>query len=193
MAKNNDKTEEDKLKVKSWSEFSMNEQSEASIRNRILLKGVDSVCVSYICRYSRLSESFINELRVLSTGLLKPDEYYSRNLKVISDALDKRSELKSDNPYKKLDGDKLGKIELLYEEVDGTCYTIERAVSGIRDSLDWVYLSQYQILSEEFILKHAKEVHWGFIFKSQNVSTEFKKKYGHFASLTEAPIESEVE
>ena len=46
MAKNNDKTEEDKLKVKSWSEFSMNEQSEASIRNRILLKGVDSVCVS---------------------------------------------------------------------------------------------------------------------------------------------------
>lgn len=192
MAKNDDKIEEDKLKVKSWSEFSMNEQSEVSIRNRILLEGVDSVCVSYICRYSRLSERFIDELRVLSTGLLEPDIYYSRNLEIISNALDKRSDMRADNPYKKLDGEKLGKIKLLYEDPDGTTYTMERAVSGIRDRLDWVYLSQYQVLSEEFILKHAKEVHWGFIFKSQNVSAAFKKKYGHFVSLTEAPIESEV-
>lgn len=190
MAAKDDKLEKDKLKVNDWKSFSMNPQSETDIKNKILTDRIDSVCSTYICRYSRLSEDFIEELRGLSTGLLKKDRYYSENLKTILDALDKKQRFNSSSYYKKQDDEKLGKITLKYIDIHGT-YTVTKAISGIRDRIDWTYISQYQVLSEQFILKHGKDVHWGFIFKSQNVSKEFRKKYGSNASIIDSPIESE--
>ena len=52
--------------VKHWIEDSMAGISENEIREK-LIKDPYSLCISYICRYSKLSEDFIEELSRLTT------------------------------------------------------------------------------------------------------------------------------
>ena len=65
---------EDSYAVEDWLNFSMSNHSESEIRSRILTN-IDSICFTYVCRYSRLSEKFIYELIGLSTGLFDWSNY----------------------------------------------------------------------------------------------------------------------
>lgn len=38
------------------------------------------------------------------------------------------------------------------------------------DKLNWIYISEFQQLSEPFIEKHADQVDWNKIFKYQKLS-----------------------
>lgn len=64
----------DTYAVEDWLKFSMTNRSENEIRARILTD-IDSICFTYVCRYSRLSEKFIYELIGLSTGLFDWSNY----------------------------------------------------------------------------------------------------------------------
>ena len=71
------------LAVEQWKEFSMKNQREDVIRDQIL-SDINSVCISYICRFSRLSEEFIDELIGLSTGLFNYTNYDLEQVLLIS-------------------------------------------------------------------------------------------------------------
>jgi hypothetical protein len=52
-------------KVEDWANFSLTPQTEDAIRERILhdnKTGQNTICITYICEYSKLSEEFIEEL-----------------------------------------------------------------------------------------------------------------------------------
>lgn len=51
-------------------------------------------------------------------------------------------------------------------------------IVDIADRLDWTYISQFQTLSEPFIIKHERDVRWDMILKYQTVSAELWKKHG---------------
>lgn len=54
-----------KANIKDWLEFSTKPRTEEEIRERILKdkeNNTETCCVSYICTFSKLSESFIEEL-----------------------------------------------------------------------------------------------------------------------------------
>lgn len=66
-----DRQKKDNMIVHDWLSFSMNPQTEEDIRNRIK-KEIENkdyckyICLSYVCRYSILSEAFIEELLTLT-------------------------------------------------------------------------------------------------------------------------------
>ena len=45
------------------------------------------------------------------------------------------------------------------------------------ESIDWIYISAYQKLSEEFIENHSDDVRWELISKYQILSENFIEKY----------------
>ena len=118
------KTEKDRDNVRNWIEFSTKPRTEEEIREALkhdiglqnnykqFVEG-QIVCMSYICRYSKLSPEFIEE------------------------------------------------ISEIYRS------------SSINNKLDWDYISMYQKLTEEFILKHKNDVNWKLILKFQDLSNEF--------------------
>lgn len=66
-----------KENLEDWAKFSIASHTEDEIRQRILnSKGTGNMCYSYICKYSKMSESFIEELAVLSTGLIHKRNRY---------------------------------------------------------------------------------------------------------------------
>jgi hypothetical protein len=45
------------------------------------------------------------------------------------------------------------------------------------EEVDWVWISQYQKLSEEFIREFSKKVYWGYISEYQKLSEEFIREF----------------
>lgn len=60
----------DSERVKSMLDFSMGQHSMSEIKDRIWENGVNSVCISYLCRGTELNEDNINFFAVMSTGLI---------------------------------------------------------------------------------------------------------------------------
>ena len=56
---------------------------------------------------------------------------------------------------------------------------IEKFFDENKDNFEvyWSYISEFQILSEEFIEKHSDKVNWEYISKYQKLSEEFIEKY----------------
>jgi predicted alternative tryptophan synthase beta-subunit len=46
--------------------------------------------------------------------------------------------------------------------------------------VDWICISKYQDLSEEFLEKYSNKVSWYWIIRRQNLSDDFKNKYKVF-------------
>lgn len=72
----NEKLEAYKRNTLNWLNFSMHPQTEDAIRDRIMkeIEEEDAskyVCISYVCRYSKLSEEFIEELDSLTSQMRK--------------------------------------------------------------------------------------------------------------------------
>lgn len=124
-------------KVTDWYNFSTTPRTETEIKERVLRDkkyNEESCCISYICKFSKLSEEMI-------------------------DWLDENTKLP------------------------------EKATrEGIHSKVDWDYISSYQVLSEEFIERHAANVNWTRIFQFQKLSDEFRSKH-----LKELKLELEKE
>ncbi len=72
----NEKLEAYRRNTLNWLNFSMHPQTEDAIRDRIMreIEEEDAskyVCISYVCRYSKLSEEFIEELDSLTSQMRK--------------------------------------------------------------------------------------------------------------------------
>lgn len=68
-----------------WRDWNTTPRTEDEIRE-MCLTNFDFVCFTYICGYSQLSADFIEELMVLSTGLLTKDNY-DEYYETVKDAL----------------------------------------------------------------------------------------------------------
>ena len=58
-------------------------------------------------------------------------------------------------------------------------YLSEDFIERYQDKVDWYSISYFQVLSEEFIEKHKKRVYWSGISRYQSLSEEFIEKYKH--------------
>lgn len=131
--------------VHDWLEFSTNPQTEFDIKDRIL-DNIDSVCVTYICRYSKLNSEFIEELMVLSTGLFNHRSYTEKNQKLVKEILDiSYKNLSPTGTFVKTDKyvnqEVLDQINELESQLD---YIVIPKTTVIRDRIDWYYILKYQ-------------------------------------------------
>lgn len=129
--------------VEEWMTWSMTPHTEEEIEER-LRRAPDSCCVSYICRYSNLSEPFIERMMALTTGLIDEntsEEEIKRIQEIVMEKLSTPAkELKHRTPKYYIF--KIGGNEVAKTDID------------INDRLDWFYISKFQILSPNFIMKY---------------------------------------
>lgn len=162
--------EKDKERVKAWKEFSMTPQTEEAIKKK-LLTDPNSVCVSFICRYSKLSQKFIDDLFVLTTGLVSEETYemdYDTIRKVIL------------NKYlPKKQREKFGHVMLhKVAVVNGIKQIIEYPVNSesINDRVDFVYLVNHQQLSEEFLHYFLNQLNISMVMHRQKLTPAFRQE-----------------
>jgi len=134
--------------VRNWLDFSMRPRTEDEIREMIL-NNPNNVCYSYICMKSRLSESFIKELRVLSTELFNKETYTQENFELIKEALD-IPELKDRCSYIK----NLYMNDIIPEDMKGRI----NSNMVVRDRLDWRNIIKYQHITPMFAKLFNREI-----------------------------------
>ena len=135
-----------------WATWSMKEHSEDELRNAILYNPED-VCISYICRYSTLSEEFIEELICLSTGVFghRPDLYTAKNRETLKQIMFieptiARTAYVNDIDLKNVEPEDKAFIKHL------------KSLSGnIRSKIDWWQIANYQKLSDDFKKRFANK------------------------------------
>lgn len=145
-------------RVKFWSDFSTFPQKEEDIRY-YLINDPNAICICYICEFSKLSESFIKEMAVLSTGYFDIGEIPDIEvIKTIADII-----LNSYADRRKL-------IEEIYD------YHFNNIGQDIDD--------KYKCIPKHIVVKMKKDrykgrtrVDWEAIYKNQRLSKEFKKRY----------------
>lgn len=155
--------------VNKWLDFSMNQQTEKDIEYALLYKP-EYVCVSYLCRYSQMTEQFMERLIALTASpvckytteeeieklqdamikLLTSDESDRKSIMIELTTCDKGSDYK---PYKK-----------------------DFDVNKLSDRIDWTYVSIYQILSEDFILKYIRQLNLNAVLHNQRLSSKAKEE-----------------
>ena len=146
--------------IKDWSDFSLNPQREKDIRRRVLLnisEKVDSCCVSYICRYSKLSEPFIKELMFITSPLFSFDLYNEKYINITANfysciynlrTMDEfNTYLDKQNPDEYYI-DKLTNLVLRYTRTDD--------IDLINNRVDWNNIIHYQQTRKEFLKKYAQ-------------------------------------
>lgn len=91
--------------TREWAEWSMKSHTEEEIKERVL-ENRESVCYSYICKNSRLSEKFIIELAVISLdGSITKENYTERMNKLVplfNEFYDNRLDWLAISTYQKL-------------------------------------------------------------------------------------------
>lgn len=139
-----------------WVRWSMEQHTEDEIRDAIL-NHPELVCFSYICRYSQMSEEFIeNELIVLGTGIFTgyPEYYTKENIEFIRSLL-----------FIEPTGDRLNAMRFKLMNSKLYCKNLKSDFIGylktvhtpIRTKIDWWQIACYQNgLSKEFRKKFAK-------------------------------------
>ena len=160
-----------KSRSSDWAEFSLTPQKEQDIEDR-LLSNWSSVCVTYICRYSSLSDKFIERLLALTTGILNAqnseDEIQSLTDFMVNKLISK-------------DEDKNRTIELIsYEKDERGISKAEPVIyteSDLNDRLDWVYIARFQALSNDFIMKFADYLDFKDLYANERVDNDFVLSY----------------
>jgi hypothetical protein len=142
-----------------WKEFSMNPQKEEDIKKKLLEEMETGylgfyICMSYICRFSKLSEDFIEELERLTTYNKKVHEvnYITKKSKnyFVTDS--------------RLDWTYICQYQKLSEDF------IERHENDVL----WALIYQYQELSDEFKRKHIDQLNretQSRILKSEDIES----------------------
>lgn len=132
-------------KVNDWYTFSTTPQTEEDIRTRLMKEIKEKspgkyVCMTYICKYSTLSEDFIEEIINLTKTKFRKS-YFSIDGKKPTDR----------NSYyeyaSRVDWKNICRYQKLSEEF------IERHKNDVL----WNYIYQFQDLSEEFKKEHKRD------------------------------------
>ena len=167
--RNNDKPtvhSHSKVSVKEWSEWSMQPHTEEEIEERIRRVGTDGVCTSFICRYSQMSCSFIERMLALTTGVIGVGTTEQSVQDLTAFMISKLIEPPHPNTEIKLTRYKDG-VELVESfKIEDLC-----------DRLDWVYISRFQPLTEDFMLKYAKYLSIKDLKANDNISKSFIHKH----------------
>ena len=170
-----------------WYQFSTNPQPEEDIRGRAIFDSLtksNSICYSYLCRTSRLSEKFIEELMFISSNAFALQFYDEKHIGIIVDLIDqnfKKKEDQIDYIFQLIEAEKRrmkkeiedGKRKVV--SVDPFLYHIFTMDSIIQDKLDWFYISKFQKLSGSFIEKHHNMIDEELRRKQTIYSREGKK------------------
>lgn len=130
--------------VEDWFHWSIIPHTKEEIIDKAL-HDYDSICFSYVCRYSTIPTDFLLEFMALSTNLLIDNKYYDKDLeKIIDVLLHKQRYLKNGQV----------KIYLSPESVGQGPRKVY--VENINDKMDWFYLAQYQEhIPEDIITKYS--------------------------------------
>lgn len=141
-----------KRPVPEWVTWSMSEHTEDELRDAILNKP-ELVCFTYICRYSQMSDEFIeNELIALSTGIFTghPNLYNERNKALVTRIL-----------YIEPTNDRIAVQQALTNKTnaDKEFINLCRTWRGpLRSKVDWWQIACYQNhLSRDFRKKYAEK------------------------------------
>lgn len=119
--------------TKEWVEWSLSPHTEREIRERVL-ENRDSVCYTYLCRNSKLSERFIIELAILSLNEEITEDNYDEKMEelipIFNENYDNRLDWKNISTYHKLS---------------------EEFIEKYKPLLDGKAIGENQTLSEKFI------------------------------------------
>lgn len=160
--------------VKRWADWSMTNHTTEEIKQQILTNPND-VCFTFLCRYSRIPEDFFDEFMVLSSGLLNPKspkEDYDKIKKVLFSKLGVTDE-NLEHPYITIQVpyDKTKKIEnwdMVPENID---------IKRVNEKIDWFYITAYQSLTKDFVLKYKNHIKWGILEPQNDITIELIKEY----------------
>ena len=56
-----------------------------------------------------------------------------------------------------------------------------------KNKIDWSAVSSKQKLSENFIIRHEKDVNWRMIYQFQDLSDDFRRKYAYKLATNDRP------
>lgn len=152
-----------------WASFSMRENTEADIEYMIIHEP-NNICISYVCRYSKLSEAFIERMIALTTGVVC-GVTTEDNIKELQAAM--IDYMLSDDPDYK---GRIVNMTVCNKLTDWDVKDIDVEVSSLKDKIDWQYISVYQKLSEEFILKWLNYLDHRLLLNNQVLSDKVKAR-----------------
>lgn len=162
------------LSISEWLKWASIPHTEDEIREKCLTD-YNNVCFTFLCEHSPMSCDFIEELMLLSTGILTKDNY-----EVMYDLV--RETVLAHN---KVDG--VEAKEWVIEESatnikatemsNRTCVTRYIHSKNVNDRLDWFALCKFQKLTEEFMRKYSNCLHWTNVKNNQNCSKQFKEDF----------------
>lgn len=147
--------------VGEWIRFSTSNQKEKDIEYRILNEP-DLICIAYVCKFSRLSEEFIERMIVLTSGLICNEniEEYD-DVKELCDA-----KYRGDYDLTKT----INKYTWDSRKQTFEYKVCECSARDVNDKIDWLYIAQYQKLSDEFIRKYINVLPKQVLLANQNMS-----------------------
>ena len=146
--------------IDDWSDFSLNSQKSDDIRRRVLLnisERIDCCCVSYICRFSKLTESFIKELMFITSPFFSFDLYNEKYINITAtfySYIYNQKNIEEFNTYLEKHNpdesyiDTLTKLMLRYTRTDD--------IDLINNKIDWNNVIHYQQIRREFLKKYAQ-------------------------------------
>ena len=140
--------------LEDWLDFSLYPQSELEIRKRAVndaMYKTHSLCYSYVCRFSKLSEEFIEDLMFITSPFYEIDYDNKENRNFVVDLIDldvsTRSQLEKAIA-------KLSKSRSIDSGFLNKFHGNRKVKNVASDRLDWFYLYKFQNLAEPFIKKH---------------------------------------
>lgn len=153
------KSEKPYMGMDFWREKSLKPQTEETLRDILLDYDPDSICVTYICSNSKLSEEFIEELIVLSTSAFDHKTYYpDYNKYFIPIALESSSEKRREminDLYKKVVEEK--SLDVPVEMVTAALEAVEKHNLPFSSRVDWFNIVNYQDISDSFKDKYKEQ------------------------------------
>lgn len=166
-----DNTTQNKSDVHEWINWSLTKHTEDEIREKCLTD-FNNVCFTFVCNTSKMSEEFIEELMVLSTGILTKENYADIYDKLHTTVLENAGVIprKSERWYIDIHETALGYDSDKSKTISSTT---------ILDRMDWAGISKNQKLSEDFIRKFSELLSWKEIRASQSLSKEFIEEFKH--------------
>lgn len=135
-----------------WMTFSVKNQSYNNIKERALINavfGYDSISYTYICRYTFLTEAFIDELLFISSPLFDIT-YYNKEYQTLTCELLCLSRDMRDNKMKEILNNPENYSEIFITKIKKFLEKADQKESKI----DWFSIVHYQSLSRESLEKY---------------------------------------
>jgi hypothetical protein len=172
-------------KVRLWKEWSMTPHTEDEIREKILTD-IDSICFTYMCKYSKMSSEFIEELLALSTGFLNKENYEKFKKPVLEAVQIKMGVLDKS----------INEVELPIIETYDTKGNVKYIpiASTLNNRVDWYYIGTCQKLDDWFIDKYRAQINKALkITEQQAVDEMLETANGLDSDEAEAKLEDTSE